>query len=225
MTSYTLLDSSSEHGTTMRLLQRGKEFSIRVDGEDSELMNNSFHYSEDVLAELACNHLKHREKTHILVGGLGMGFTLASALKHSSPDTRVTVSELMSAVVRWNKKYLGVCAGFPLQDKRVSILEQDVGKVMTEHKNSFDAIMLDVDNGPDGFTRDSNDSLYGLQGLNNAYEALKPGGVLTVWSAAPDSAFTQRMMKVGFEVEQQLVKGHPAQTSGPRHTIWIGVRY
>ncbi|MDX8387945.1 MAG: hypothetical protein R8M46_05360 [Ghiorsea sp.] len=223
--NFTLLDSSTEHGTTMHLFQCGDEFSIRVDKEDSELMNNNFHYSEDVLAEIVCKHVQALEKPHLLIGGLGMGFTLASALKHSVPNATITVSELMHAVVHWNQKYLGHVAGFPLKDKRVQIWEHDVGKVMVEHKNTFNGIMLDVDNGPDGYTRDSNDSLYGLQGLNNAYEALKPGGILTVWSAAPDIAFTQRMMKVGFEVEQQLVKAHPEQNSGPRHTIWSGVRY
>ena len=225
MNAYKLLDTSTEHGTTMRLFRRGDEYSIQVDGEDSELMNNGYHYSEDVLAELACEPVRGRKNVHVLVGGLGMGFTLSSALKHSNADATVSVSELMSAVITWNEKYLGEGSGFPLQDQRVSVLNQDVGKVMSEYKNTFDAIMLDVDNGPDGFSRDSNDALYGLTGLTNAYEALKPGGLLTVWSAEPDLAFTQRMMKVGFEVEQQKVKTHPDQTYGARHTIWIGTRH
>jgi len=225
MNDYTLLDTSIEHGITMRIYQNDAEFSIRVDKEDSELMNNGFHYSEDVLAELACEPIREREKAHVLVGGLGMGFTLASALKHVNEDATVSVAELMAAVIRWNELYLGEGAGFPVQDKRVNLLHADVGKVMSEHQNTYDAIMLDVDNGPDGFTRDSNDALYGLTGLTNAYDALKSGGVLTVWSAEPDIEFTQRMMKVGFEVEQQLVKTHPEQTHGARHTIWIGTRY
>ncbi|PJA32836.1 MAG: hypothetical protein CO187_02950, partial [Zetaproteobacteria bacterium CG_4_9_14_3_um_filter_53_7] len=135
----------------------------------------------------------------------------------------VTVAELMPAVVRWNYEYLGILAGCPLEDERVRVIEADVGKVMKEHKNGFDAIMLDVDNGPDAFTIDDNDSLYGLRGLNNAYAALKPGGVLTVWSGFPDNAFTQRMKKVGFIVEEKRVRAHKSQ-SGNRHTIWIGVR-
>jgi len=225
MSEYTLLDTSTEHGTTMHLFQREEEFSIQVEGEDSELMNNGYHYSEDVLAELACKPVQNRKKAHVLVGGLGMGFTLASALKHIHSDATVSVSELMTAVVRWNELYLGEGAGFPLKDSRVKVLNQDVGKMMSDHKHTFDAIMLDVDNGPDGFSLDSNDALYGLTGLTNAYEALKSGGVLTVWSAEPDLAFTQRMMKVGFEVEQQKVKTHPDQTFGARHTIWIGTRY
>jgi len=222
MIPFRLLDTASGHGTTLRLYQRGDEFSIRVD-KAGDLMNSRSHNSEDVLARMACEHISGRENPHLLVGGLGMGFTLRAALSHSAPSATVTVAELIPAVVRWNRDYLGAVAGFPLDDARVHVVEQDVGKVMREHKNGFDAIMLDVDNGPDAFTREDNDSLYGLRGLNNAYDALKPGGVLTVWSAAPDTAFTQRMMKVGFEVEQHRVRAHQSQ-SGLRHTIWIGVR-
>lgn len=222
MTPYTLIDTVSDHGITLRLYQRGEEFSMRVD-KQGELMNSRTHNSEDVLAELACEHIAGRETPHLLVGGLGMGFTLRATLSHIGPSARVTVAELVPAVVRWNREHLGQVAGFPLDDERVVVVEQDVGKVMHEHKGSFDAIMLDVDNGPDAFTREDNDALYGLRGLNNAYEALRPGGVLTVWSASSDMAFTQRMMKVGFEVEQRRVRAHAAQRSN-RHTIWIGVR-
>jgi len=222
MIPFKLIDTTCDHGTTMRLYQRGEEFSIRVD-KAGDLMNSRSHYSEDVLAELACEYIAGRENPHLLVGGLGMGFTLAAVLSHTSPAATVTVSELMPAVVRWNRGHLGSITGFPLNDERVIVVEQDVGKVMREHKNGFDAIMLDVDNGPDSFTRDDNDALYSLRGLNNAYDALRPGGVLTVWSVASDTAFTQRMMKVGFDVEQRRVRAHPAQRS-LRHTIWIGIR-
>jgi len=222
MIPYRLIDTATEHGTTLKLYQRGIDFSIRVD-KAGDLMNSRTHHSEDVLAELACKAIAGRKKPHLLVGGLGMGFTLATALSHCGPAARITVSELMPAVVRWNREYLGIVAGCPLDDKRVFVLEQDVGKVMSDHRNGFDAIMLDVDNGPDAFTRDDNDSLYGLYGLNNAYEALKPGGVLTVWSAFPDDAFTRRMMKVGFTVEQQRVRAHKNQANH-RHMIWIGIK-
>jgi len=222
MIPYKLIDTASEHGTTMRLYQRGEEFSIRVD-KAGELMNSRQHHSEDILAELACKKISDRKNTHLLVGGLGMGFTLEAALLHSGASSRITVSELMPAVVRWNREYIGAFAGFPLKDKRVDVIEQDVGKVMREHKNEFDAIMLDVDNGPDGFTRQGNGALYNLYGLKHAYDALKPGGVLTVWSATSDTAFTQRMKKVGFKVDEQRVRAHKSQSSS-RHTIWIGVR-
>ena len=224
MTAYTLLDTSREHGTTLRLLQRGDEFTIRVDDQQGELMHSSVHNSEDVLAELACKHIAGRPSPRLLVGGLGLGFTLASALRHSAPDARICVAELMPAVVRWNRGVLGAVAGHPLADERVDVLEQDVGKVMRDHKNSFDAIMLDVDNGPDGFTRDDNDNLYGLDGLEVAYEALKPGGVLTVWSVDTDRNFTQRLMKIGFEVETRRVREH-TDDLGAVHTIWVAVRY
>ena len=222
MIPYRLLDTATEHDTTLRLYQRGVDFSIRVD-KAGDLMNSRTHHSEDVLAELACRHIAGRDAPHLLVGGLGMGFTLAAALAHSDASARITVAELMSAVVRWNREYLGIVAGFPLDDERVSVLEQDVSKVMREHENGFDAIMLDVDNGPDAFTRDDNDALYGLRGLNNAFDALKPGGVLTVWSAFPDRAFTQRMMKVGFDVQERRVRAHKNRGNN-RHTIWVGVR-
>ena len=224
MTDYTLLDSSTENGTTLRLLQREDEFTIRVDGEHGELMHSSVHNSEDVLAEIACNHVADRQNPRLLVGGLGMGFTLASALLHSDHGARITVAELMPAVVRWNRGVLGAIAGHPLADERVDVLEQDVGKVMRNHKNSFDAIMLDVDNGPDGYTRDDNDNLYGLGGVETAFEALKPGGVLTVWSADTDRNFTQRLMKIGFEVETRRVREH-TDNLGAIHTIWVATRY
>jgi spermidine synthase len=186
-------------------------------------MNSRAHNSEDVLAELACKRLGRRKKPHLLVGGLGMGYTLRAALDHAGPQARIAVSELIPAVVRWNRKYLGGLAGHPLDDPRVEVLEQDVGKVMQANPEGFDAIMLDVDNGPDGFTREDNDSLYGYYGLANAYAALTPGGVLTVWSAGRDRAFTQRLQKSGFRVEEhqvQAVKGR----RGTKHTIWVGIK-
>jgi spermidine synthase len=222
MIPYRLVDSATEHGTTLKLYQRGRDFSIRVD-RAGELMNTLQHNSEEVLAKLACEHVTGIESPRLLIGGLGLGYTLAEALTHTGPDATIVVSELMPSVVRWNREHFGVVAGFPLLDERVDVLEQDVGKVMKENRNSFDAIMLDVDNGPDGFTRDDNDTLYGLQGLNNAYDSLKPGGVLTIWSAFTDTAFTQRMLKVGFKVKEQSVRARSAKR-GTKHNIWIGVR-
>jgi spermidine synthase len=220
---YTLIDSSSAHGTTLHLYRRGEEFSIRVDRQQGELMNSRLHHSEDVLAELACARIAHRKAPRLLVGGLGMGFTLGSALAHAPADARITVAELMPAVVRWNREYLGALAGFPLDDARVTVLEQDVGRVMREHREGFDAIMLDVDNGPDGFTREGNDDLYGYPGLNIAYDALSPGGALTVWSCAPDRAFTQRLQKIGFGVEERSVHAREGGR-GDRHHLWLAIR-
>jgi len=222
VTPYTLLDSANDHGAMLRLYRRGEEFSIIVERQ-GELMNSRLHNSEDVLAELACSRLAGKETPHLLVGGLGMGYTLRAALDQCGADAIVTVAELVPAVVRWNRHYLGHLAGFPLGDPRVRVVEQDVGLVMREHKQGFDAIMLDVDNGPDGFTRADNDSLYGYQGLTDAFEALRPDGVLTVWSAAPDRDFTQRMYKTGFRVEEKSVHARTGKR-GSLHHIWIGIR-
>jgi len=222
VTPYILLDSASEHGGTLRLYQRGEEFSIRVDSQ-GELMNSRAHHSEEALAELACSRIASHDNPHLLVGGLGMGFTLRAALTHASSGAQVMVAELMPAVVRWNRDYLGGLADSPLNDPRVTVMEQDIGKVMRKHRNGFDAIMLDVDNGPDSFTCDNNEILYGERGLCNAFDALKPNGVLTVWSAAPDAPFGQRLRKIGFDMEERKVQAHPAQRSRP-HTIWIATR-
>lgn len=222
MIPYKLIDTAIDQGTTLRLYQRGDEFSIRVD-KAGELMNSRAHYSEEVLAGLACEKVAGRNAPHLLVGGLGIGFTLAAVLSHVGPRARVTVSELIPAVVRWNRDYIGRLAGFPLDDDRVQVLEQDVGRVMRAHKQNFDAIMLDVDNGPSSFTHEDNDALYSLAGLMQVYEALKPRGVLTVWSASTDAAFTQRMIKTGFEVTEQRVGSHKLKR-GNRHNIWVGVR-
>lgn len=221
MIPFILIETAPWAGTTLRLYQRGDEFSIRVD-KAGELMNSRAHYSEEILAELACQRIAGRNSPHLLVGGLGMGFTLAAVLSHTEPDARVSVSELIPAVVRWNRDYMGKLAGFPLDDARVQVLEMDVAQVMLEN-NHFDAIMLDVDNGPSSFTRDDNNALYSSGGLARAYAALKPGGVLTVWPACTDAEFTQRMIKAGFEVTQQRTGSHQSKR-GNRHNIWIGVR-
>jgi len=222
MIPYTLIDTAVEDGATLRLYQRGDEFSIRVD-KAGELMNSRAHHSEDVLAEVACRMIAKRKTPHLLVGGLGMGFTLAAVLAHTGGDARVTVAELIPAVVRWNRDFIGQLAGSPLSDPRVNVLELDVAQVMQEGRNSFDAIMLDVDNGPSSFTHEDNDALYSVRGLKRAYEALKISGVLTVWSACTDAAFTQRMIRTGFNVSEQRVGSH-ASKRGNRHNIWIGVK-
>lgn len=222
MIPFKLIDTAFEAGVAMRLYQRGDEFSIRVD-KAGELMNSRAHHSEEVLAEVACRMIANRQMPHVLVGGLGMGFTLAAVLAHSRIDARVTVAELIPAVVRWNREFIGQLAGAPLSDPRVHVMELDVGQVMRQGKNSFDAILLDVDNGPSSFTHEDNDVLYSLRGLKLIYDALTPGGVLTVWSACTDAAFTQRMIKTGFNVSEQRVGSH-ASKRGNRHNIWIGVK-
>jgi spermidine synthase len=159
----------------------------------------------------------------VLVGGLGMGFTLAATLAQLGADAEVVVAELIGAVVAWNRTHLGHLAGHPLKDARVQVHEGDVGQVLRERKGAFDAVLLDVDNGPSGLTRDSNSQLYGTSGLAAAHAALRPGGVLAVWSVASDPAFTRRLSRAGFEVREHNVSARSG-SKGPRHTLWIAIK-
>jgi len=209
------------NGGELRLYRRGGEFSIWVD--EDELMNSQVHGSEVALAQLACDLVSECAHPRVLIGGLGMGYTLAAALQSLGPEARVVVAELVPAVVAWNRDHLAVLAGRPLADSRVTVREADVRKVMQADKSGFDAILLDVDNGPEGVTRPENNWLYGVDGLSVAFAALRSGGVLAVWSAGPDPAFTQRLHKVGFMVEEVLVRLRGV-AQGERHTIWLGSR-
>jgi len=206
------------HVGEVTLMKRGSEFSIRIAG--AELMNSRFHGSEDALAELTCSRIKRKSGLRILIGGLGMGYTLAAALGKSEPDSRITVTELIPAVVRWNREHLGHLAGMPIYDPRVSVQEEDVGETIRKKKSAWDAILLDVDNGPEGFTRQANDRLYDRSGLETSFSALRPGGILSVWSAASSQAFTRRLTRCGFQVETVTVRARKPG-KGARHTIWI----
>jgi spermidine synthase len=200
------------------LRQRGTEFSIRT--ADTELMNSRLHGSEDALAELTCSRIKQKNGLRILIGGLGMGYTLAAALAQSEKDTLITVSELIPAVVRWNRQHLGHLAGRPLDDPRVSIQEEDVAESIRRNKSAWDAILLDVDNGPDGLTLKANDRLYDISGLKTTFSALRPGGILAVWSSGPDEAFTCRLKRCQFQTETVTVRARKPG-KGARHTIWL----
>jgi len=208
------------NGGELRLYQRGKEFSISIAGR-GELMNSRVHGSEDALAEQTCARLKE-SNPRLLIGGLGMGFTLAAALRHVGEHAQVLVAELVPAVVAWNRGPLAELAGHPLEDPRVNVREGDVARLINDVQQAYDAILLDVDNGPEGLTRKQNDWLYSMNGLTAAYTALRPGGVLAVWSAGPAQDFFQRLRKVGFDVEEVLVRAHG--TKGARHTIWFATR-
>jgi spermidine synthase len=200
------------------LLKRGAEFSIRAAG--TELMNSRLHGSEDALAELSTLRTKRKSGLRILIGGLGMGYTLAAALGQSGPDARITVSELIPAVVRWNLEHLGHLAGTPLDDPRVSVEEEDVLETIRKRKSAWDQILLDVDNGPGGSIRKANDRLYDRSGLKASFSALRPGGVLAVWSAGTDEAFTHRLKQCGFQTETVTVRARKPGKGG-RHTIWL----
>lgn len=209
------------HEAEILLLRRGTEFSIRTAG--IALMNSRLHGSEDALAELACSRIMRKAGRLILIGGLGMGYTLAAALEQAEPDTLITVSELIPAVVRWNREHLGHLAGMPLDDPRVSVEEEDVAEAIRKRKSAWDAILLDVDNGPGGLTRKGNDALYDRSGLKTAFSALRPGGILAVWSSGADEAFTRRLKQCGFQTEAVTVPARKPGKGG-RHTIWLAKR-
>ncbi len=223
MIPWELLDSTPVPGgtETLRLYRRDDEFSIRVDG--CELMNSRVHGSETALAELSCARIVNNPSPKILIGGLGMGYTAAAALDKLGTQAQVVVAELVPAVVRWNRGRLASLAGFPLEDSRVSVQEIDVAQILKEEKHTYDAIILDVDNGPDGLTRADNNWLYTRSGLSAAYAALKFSGILSVWSASPDPAFSKLLRQVGFKVEEVTVRAR-GRKGGSRHMIWLAER-
>lgn len=219
MNPWVLLDTATVpvDGGEMKLYQRAFEFSISVKNE--ELMNSRMHGSEDALAKLACERVANRPNPRVLIGGLGMGFTLRSALDHLGPHAEVVIAELVPAVIDWNRTHLADLAKCPLNDKRVVVRESDVRLIIQEKAGTYDAIMLDVDNGPDALTHDGNDRLYTRGGIASAKKALKPGGILAIWSAEPDPAFSKRLRGAGFKVEEVSVRARG--TKGRRHTIWL----
>ncbi|HYC92062.1 MAG TPA: spermidine synthase [Thermoanaerobaculia bacterium] len=220
MIPWELIDTTTIPGETelMRLFRRGEEYSIRIGHH--ELMNNREHGSEDALAELVCKRL--RGHVRVLVGGLGMGYTLAAVLRDVDRRSEVVVAELVPAVVRWHRGPLAGVSNGALDDPRVTIREADVAHVIAERREAFDAILLDVDNGPAGLTAKTNDRLYGLNGLRSAYAALRPKGILAVWAADPDPRFTKRLQQVGFTAEEIRVRGHGRK--GQRYLIWLATR-
>lgn len=215
-----LLDSSPIPGSSkeLRLYKHAADYSIDIAGE-GELMSSRVHGSEEALADLTCDRLKRLHHPSILIGGLGMGFTLAAALKALGGYAEVVVAELVPKVVEWNRGPLGAEAGNPLADSRVKVIEGDVSRIMRIEKNRYDAILLDVDNGPNGLTHEDNDWLYSISGLNAAYQALKPGGILSVWSAGPDVRFAKRLRQTGFRVEEFPVHAHGKK--GGKCLIWL----
>ena len=201
------------------LAQRGREYSIKIAGHTSELMNSRLHGSEDALADYACELIVNRKRPHVLIGGLGMGFTLAAALKALGPDASVTVAELVPEVVEWNRGPMSMVAGYPLTDERARVHVGDVADLIRASDAAYDAILLDVDNGPEGMTKEANDWLYSLPGLLAAQSALRPHGVLAVWSAGADDRFTARLKKAGFSAQTRVARARPGK--GARHTIWL----
>lgn len=212
----TLDEAETPDGTSLTLVQKGVEIVIRAGGKD--LMSNRMHGSEEAMAHMARSD---RPGARVLVGGLGMGFTLRAALDVLPPGGEVTVAELSDAVVRWNRGPLASLAGAPLDDPRVRLHMGDVGDLLANTPATWDSILLDVDNGPDGFTQAGNDRLYGLPGLNRARMALRKRGVLAVWSAYEDPEFQKRMGRAGFRARVEKVRARGA-AGGPRHFIFVG---
>ena len=210
-----------DDGGDLRLMQRGAEFSIMAGS--TELMSSRLSGSEEALASLTCERLKDRPNPHILIGGLGMGFTLRKALATFGPEAKITVAELVPEVVAWARGPLAAIHGDSLSDPRVTIFEGDVGVLINGGVPRYDAILLDVDNGPEGLMRKANDDLYDDYGLREAQAALRPGGVLAVWSSAPHAAFSKRLRVAGFGVEELKVWAN-GRGGGARHVIWLATK-
>jgi len=209
-------------GGELRLMRRGAEFSIMAGA--IELMNSRLSGSEEALASLTCERLGARASPRILIGGLGMGFTLRAALAILPRDATVTVGELVPEVVAWARGPMAAFHGDSLDDPRVTIVEGDVADLIGGGPDGYDAIVLDVDNGPEGLTRALNDDLYDAYGLGQAHAALTTGGILAVWSSAPSPTFARRLAASGYGVEELRVRANAHGRGGARHVIWLGTK-
>jgi len=223
MIPWEKLDTARIPGTDdeLRLMRRGKEFSIKLGS--NELMNSRLSGSEEALATLAAKRIEKVAKPVILIGGLGMGFTLRAALATFGSKAQIVVAELVPAVVAWARGPMAEIFGDSLNDPRVTIREADVAEIIRSHRSKFDALLLDVDNGPEGLTRKGNDALYSATGLNAARTALRPGGVLAVWSSGPNAAFTKRLRSAGFDVNEINIRA-TGKGRGVRHVIWMAAK-
>ncbi|MCP4616923.1 MAG: spermidine synthase [Bradyrhizobium sp.] len=223
MIPWVKIDTARVPGGTaeLRLMQRGTEFSIMLG--TNQLMNSRLSGSEVALATLTARKIEAVKEPHVLIGGLGMGFTLRAALTVLGAGARITVAELVPAVVAWARGPMAEIFGCSLDDARVSIVEADVLDVIRSRPRTYNAILLDVDNGPEGLTRKSNDSLYDAAGLKAAYAALHPGGVLAVWSTGPNWVFAKRLKQTGFDVNEVNVRAS-TKGGGARHVIWFATK-
>lgn len=209
----------SPDGTLLKLVRRSDEYIILADGKS--LMSSRMHGSEEALATFACQRARTLEQPRVLIGGLGMGFTLRATLDLLPPDAMVVVAEWVPAVVEWNRGPLGPLAGQPLEDKRVRVEVDDVAITLSSRAGQFDAVLLDVDNGPAPLTASNNAGLYDDRGIATARAALKMNGVLAVWSAREDRKFEQRLRHGRFDIQVERVRGR-LKNGGPRHTIFLG---
>lgn len=205
-------------GDELRLYRRGDDFIIAIDR--NELMSSRMSGSEEALATMTCGRLRNPKAANLLIGGYGMGFTLRAALRVLGPDAKIAVAELVPGIIEWARGPMAELAAGCLDDPRVELVLGDVSKAIGAATRRYDAILLDVDNGPDGLTREANEGLYSAAGLATAKAALRPGGVLAIWSAAPDARFTRRLSATGFQVEEVGVRAR-SNGKGPRHVIWF----
>jgi spermidine synthase len=223
MIPWQKIDTARIPGTDdeLRLMRRGKEFSIKLG--TNELMNSRLSGSEAALATLAAKKIENVAAPRVLIGGLGMGFTLRAALGVFGSKAKVMQAELVPAVVAWAHGPMAEIFGDSLGDPRVNIQEGDVAEIIRSHRGAFDAILLDVDNGPEGLTRKANDALYSSTGLKAAQTALRPGGVLAIWSSGPNPAFAKRLRGANFDVNEVNVRA-TGKGGGARHIIWIAMK-
>lgn len=222
MTPRIQLDTAQiSGGETLTLYQRGDEFIIALGG--NQLMSTRVSASEIALAELSIEQLAGNDAPHILIGGYGMGFTLRAALAKLGPQAHVTVAELVPQIMDWARGPMAELTGGCLNDPRVTIHIGDVGEAIASANARYDVILLDVDNGPDGLSRRSNDGLYSDTGLAESRRALRPGGILAIWSAAPDAKFAKRFAHAAFATEEISLRAH-SKGRGARHVIWLGRR-
>ncbi len=208
-------------GPPLRLFRRGGDFMIVL--ERNELMSTRMSGSEVALGTMTCERLRGHPAPHLLIGGYGMGFTLRAVLGLLGPDARVTVAELVPGIIEWARGPMAGMTDGCLDDPRVTLAMGDVAEAIRAGVGRYDAIMLDVDNGPDGLTRPANDGIYTPGGLAEARRALRPGGVLAIWSAGADAAFTRRLGQAGFAVDEVRVKARD-NGKGPTHVIWFARR-
>lgn len=205
-------------GDELRLYRRGDDFIIAIDR--NELMSSRMSGSEEALATMTCDRLRSAKGASLLIGGYGMGFTLRAALATLGADAKIAVAELVPGIIEWARGPMAELAAGCLDDPRVELILGDVSKAIGAATRRYDAILLDVDNGPDGLTREANEGLYSATGLATAKAALRPGGILAIWSAAPDARFTRRLTAAGFQVEEVGVRAR-SNGKGPRHVIWF----
>ena len=219
MKRWTTLATASERGMTLELRERDGEYLVQVDGK--VLMGSRRHGSEEALAQVGCAELR-RAAPRVLVGGLGCGYTLRAALDALPPAAKVTVAELSPAVVAWNGGPLAALAGSPLSDPRVEVAVEDVARVLADRAGAFDAVLLDVDNGPVAVARTENAGLYAPLGLERLFRALRPGGTAVLWSAGPDPAFERRLSAAGFQLRVEPVRAGAAGRS--KHVLFVARR-